>query len=91
MPSWSCRNLDPIAQVLVESARKLPQASMYEQGAGALDVVQAFYALRHYTPRASLLPPALNLTDEYAGPVGKQVKVVYGSGGGDFLRYRFLV
>lgn len=62
-------------QVLVESARKVTGgagAGVFEQGAGALDVVAAFHLLSSYTPRASLLPPTLNLTDPYMWPYSRQ-------------------
>lgn len=49
-------------------------AGVFEQGAGALDVVAAFHLLSRYTPRASLLPPSLDLTDAYMWPYNRQVR-----------------
>lgn len=72
----SCLHLLYQPQVLVESARKVTGgagAGVFEQGAGALDVVAAFHLLSSYTPRASLLPPTLNLTDPYMWPYSRQV------------------
>ncbi|CAN0170130.1 unnamed protein product, partial [Ectocarpus sp. 12 AP-2014] len=61
-----------IKQVLVESARRVKEAGVFEQGAGALDVAGAFVLLSRYTPRASLLPPQLDLTDPYMWPFSRQ-------------------
>lgn len=47
---------------------------MFEQGAGVLDVAGAFVLLSRYTPRASLLPPQLDLTDPYMWPFSRQVR-----------------
>ncbi|CAN0100548.1 unnamed protein product, partial [Ectocarpus sp. 8 AP-2014] len=61
-----------IKQVLTESARRVKEAGVFEQGAGALDVAGAFVLLSRYTPRASLLPPQLDLTDPYMWPFSRQ-------------------
>lgn len=58
--------------MLVESARKVNGAGVFEQGAGALDVVAAFDLLSRYTPSASLLPSTLDLTDPYMWPYNRQ-------------------
>lgn len=63
--------------MLVESARKVKGAGVFEQGAGALDVMGAFELLKRYTPRASLLPPILDLTDPYMWPFSRQVRVFF--------------
>lgn len=70
-PGVECRH----AQVLVESARRLPRAGMFEQGAGALQIVEAYHALRRYTPRASLIPPKLDFGEPYMWPYVYQVGV----------------
>eukprot|EP00752_Nemacystus_decipiens_P008224 g7354.t1 len=61
-----------IKQVLTESARRVREAGVFEQGAGVLDVVGAFELLKSYTPRATLLPPELDLTDPYMWPFSRQ-------------------
>ncbi|CAN0075207.1 unnamed protein product, partial [Ectocarpus sp. 4 AP-2014] len=61
-----------IKQVLTESARRVKEVGVFEQGAGALDVAEAFVLLSRYTPRASLLPPQLDLTDPYMWPFSRQ-------------------
>lgn len=61
-----------ISQVMVESARRVSEAGVFEQGAGELDVLAAFHLLSDYKPRASLLPPALDLTDPYMWPYNRQ-------------------
>ena len=51
-------------QVLTSSAQRLPgDAGIFEQGAGELDLVRAAEALMENTPRVTLLPAVLNLTD----------------------------
>ncbi|CAN0344963.1 unnamed protein product, partial [Ectocarpus fasciculatus] len=59
-------------QVLTESAHRVREAGVFEQGAGVLDVEGAFELLSRYTPRASLLPPQLDLTDPYMWPFSRQ-------------------
>ncbi|CAN0478148.1 unnamed protein product, partial [Hapterophycus canaliculatus] len=46
----------------------------FEQGAGVLDVAEAFRLLSSYTPRASFLPPELDFTDPYMWPFSRQVR-----------------
>ena len=60
-------------QVLTESARRVRGAGVFEQGAGALELIEAFQLLSRYTPRASFLPPSLDLTDPYMWPFSRQV------------------
>ena len=43
-------------QALMASARRLPGISMYEQGAGKLDLIKAHHVLSRYKPQASLSP-----------------------------------
>ncbi|CAM9343883.1 unnamed protein product [Discosporangium mesarthrocarpum] len=53
----------PTSKVLLESARRLSKPNIFEQGAGALDLMAAYKLLVEYSPRASLIPPTLDLTD----------------------------
>lgn len=48
---------------------------MFEQGAGALQIVEAYHALRRYKPRASLIPPKLDFEEPYMWPYAYQVSV----------------
>ena len=60
-------------QALVEGATRLPAVSMFEQGQGGLNVLGAAKVLSTYTPRASIVPAALNLTEcPYAWPFCRQ-------------------
>lgn len=43
-------------QALLASARRLPAANMFEQGAGKLDLLRAYQLLTSYKPQASLSP-----------------------------------
>lgn len=43
-------------QALINSARRLPGISMFEQGAGKLDLLQAFHFLQSYIPVVTLHP-----------------------------------
>lgn len=43
-------------QALLSSARRLPGIGMFEQGAGKLDLLRAFYFLQSYTPVVTLHP-----------------------------------
>ena len=52
-----------VKQALMASARRLPQISVFEQGAGKLDLVRAYQMLRSYRPQATLSPPYLDLTE----------------------------
>lgn len=49
-------------QALVESATRLPIASIFEQGAGNLNVYGAFEVLSVYQPRASIFPQHWDIT-----------------------------
>lgn len=62
---WAKGRASPAAvkQVLVESAQRFPSSNVFEQGAGQLNVTLAWELLEAYSPRASLLPPALDFTD----------------------------
>jgi membrane-bound transcription factor site-1 protease len=50
-------------QVLLAGARELSHANIFEQGAGKLDLIDSFEYLASYTPRATVFPAALDLTD----------------------------
>ena len=50
-------------QALITSARRLPNAPIFEQGAGKLDLVHAYQILRAYKPQASLYPNYLDMTE----------------------------
>lgn len=75
MPSDRRAMLNPASmkQALVEGAALLPGLNMFEQGQGKLDVLGAAKVLSTYTPRASIVPAALNLTQcPYAWPFCRQ-------------------
>ncbi|XP_057334911.1 membrane-bound transcription factor site-1 protease [Microplitis mediator] len=56
-------------QALLSSARRLPGIGMFEQGAGKLDLLRAFYFLRSYTPQVTLSPSYIDLTEcQYMWP-----------------------
>jgi membrane-bound transcription factor site-1 protease len=60
-------------QALVEGAVRLPQLNMHEQGNGRIDLPASQAILANYTPRASLIPPAIHLADcPYMWPHCKQ-------------------
>ncbi|PAA56411.1 hypothetical protein BOX15_Mlig029228g2 [Macrostomum lignano] len=52
-----------IKQALLASARRLPDANMFEQGHGKLDLLRAYQLLRAYKPQASLSPSYIDFTD----------------------------
>ena len=58
---WQLLNPAVIKQVLAESARKLRARSAYEQGSGTIDLLAAAQLITGYIPRASVLPPRLDL------------------------------
>jgi membrane-bound transcription factor site-1 protease len=49
-------------QVLIEGSHVLQQTPIFEQGMGRLDLMESYALLNKYKPRASFLPPALDLT-----------------------------
>jgi membrane-bound transcription factor site-1 protease len=60
-------------QALVEGAVRLPQLNMHEQGNGRINLPASQAILANYTPRASLIPPAIHLADcPYMWPHCKQ-------------------
>ncbi|XP_065570402.1 membrane-bound transcription factor site-1 protease-like isoform X2 [Artemia franciscana] len=52
-----------IKQTLLNSARRLPGVSMFEQGHGKLDLYRAYQYLMSYKPHASLSPSYIDLTE----------------------------
>eukprot|EP00887_Chlorella_sp_A99_P005260 scaffold1.g5260.t1 len=81
---WAVVNPASMKQALVEGAQRLPGLNMYEQGQGALDVPASRDVLLSYSPRASIVPAALNLTDcPYAWPFCRQARAslnIWGEG-----------
>uniref|UniRef100_A0A6B2KXI5 Uncharacterized protein n=1 Tax=Arcella intermedia TaxID=1963864 RepID=A0A6B2KXI5_9EUKA len=59
----SLLNPATIKQVLIEGAARIPDANIFEQGHGKLDLINSFQLLRSYTPKVSFSPPHLDLTD----------------------------
>ncbi|KAG5320863.1 MBTP1 protease, partial [Acromyrmex heyeri] len=56
-------------QALINSARRLPGISMFEQGAGKLDLLRAFHFLQSYIPIVTLHPSYIDLTEcQYMWP-----------------------
>lgn len=53
-----------LKQALVHTARRLPDPNLFEQGAGLMRLEAAAAYLRETPPRATLLPPELDLTAE---------------------------
>ena len=52
-----------IKQALMAGAKRVENANMYEQGAGALDLIASWKVLQNYSPQASLSPPYIDYTD----------------------------
>ena len=68
---WDILNPASMKQALVEGATRLEGSgdrSMYAQGAGKLNLVNAFEILRDYAPRASLVPGSLDFENEASCP-----------------------
>lgn len=60
-------------QALVEGAARLPDANMYEQGAGRVHLLESYEILKSYQPRASIFPSILDYTDcPYSWPFCRQ-------------------
>ncbi|GAM22251.1 hypothetical protein SAMD00019534_054260 [Acytostelium subglobosum LB1] len=51
-----------IKQVLLESARPIPEANIFEQGHGKLNLLEAYKSLSKYRPRASFSPTSVDFT-----------------------------
>ena len=50
-------------QLLMETATTLPDTSIFEQGAGSMNLLRALAATKRYEPHVSFFPPTLDLTD----------------------------
>lgn len=50
------RNFAALKQIIIASAEKLPKVSMFEQGAGLLDLTSAYAHARSFAPHVSLHP-----------------------------------
>jgi membrane-bound transcription factor site-1 protease len=50
-------------QALLASSERLPDLNIFEQGSGKMNVPAALEYLQAYTPRVTLFPEVLNLTD----------------------------
>ncbi|XP_055808006.1 subtilisin-like protease SBT6.1 [Solanum dulcamara] len=62
-----------VKQALVEGATKLSGPSLYEQGAGRVNLLESYEILKHYKPRASIFPSVLDYTDcPYSWPFCRQ-------------------
>ncbi|KXZ49150.1 hypothetical protein GPECTOR_23g78 [Gonium pectorale] len=70
---WSVLNPASMKQALVEGAVRLPNLNIFEQGSGRINLPNSMALLRSYTPRASVIPAALDLTDcPYMWPFCRQ-------------------
>ncbi|KAL3675240.1 hypothetical protein R1sor_025188 [Riccia sorocarpa] len=70
---WDVLNPASMKQALVEGATRLVGANMYEQGAGRLNLLKSYEILTSYTPRATIHPRTLDLTDcPYTWPFCRQ-------------------
>lgn len=68
-----------LKQALVEGARPIDGAHMFEQGAGAIDLIASKRIMEEYVPRASALPSTIDLADGYYWwPLSKQPLYRYG-------------
>lgn len=52
-----------VKQALISSAVRVPDANMFEQGHGKLDLIKAYRVLSAYTPHASASPSYIDLTE----------------------------
>lgn len=60
-------------QALIEGAVTIsPRISVFEQGAGKIDLMNSMEVLKNYKPRASAFPSELDLTTSYMWPFSKQ-------------------
>lgn len=60
---WSVLNPGSMKQALVTSATRLPNANIFEQGMGRMNLLRAAEFISNYQPHASAIPAALDLTD----------------------------
>lgn len=59
---WEILNPASMKQILHESAQVLPQANMYEQGAGKFNLLKAFELIQQYKPKVTFFPSKLDFT-----------------------------
>ncbi|XP_002164301.2 membrane-bound transcription factor site-1 protease isoform X1 [Hydra vulgaris] len=52
-----------VKQAIIESATRIPDANMFEQGHGKFDLIKAYKLLSKYKPHASVIPNYLDLTE----------------------------
>ena len=52
-----------VKQSLMHGAERLENANMFEQGAGALDLISTWKVMQHYSPQASLFPAYIDYND----------------------------
>ncbi|KAL2607535.1 hypothetical protein R1flu_026108 [Riccia fluitans] len=70
---WDILNPASMKQALVEGATRLVGPNMYEQGAGRLNLLKSYEVLTNYSPRATIHPRTLDLTDcPYTWPFCRQ-------------------
>ena len=74
-------NILRIRQALVETARKLDEATMFEQGAGLFDLDSAFEYFKNLArPKVSIFPSFLNMTDEEPYTYPYSLQPLYSTG-----------
>jgi membrane-bound transcription factor site-1 protease len=72
-------NPGSLKQALVEGAVRLPDLNMYEQGNGRINLPNSQKILASYSPRASIIPPAIDFTDcPYMWPYCTQPLYAFG-------------
>lgn len=72
-------NPGSLKQALVEGAVRLPDLNMYEQGNGRINLPASAQVLAAYSPRASIIPPAIDFTDcPYMWPYCTQPLYAFG-------------
>ncbi|GIL57416.1 hypothetical protein Vafri_12651 [Volvox africanus] len=70
---WELLNPASMKQALVEGAVRLNNLNIYEQGSGRINLPNSMAILQSYTPRASVIPARLDLTDcPYMWPFCRQ-------------------
>lgn len=52
-----------VKQALLASAKRIPDANMFEQGAGRLDLLGAYEELQNYVPKVTFYPSYIDFTD----------------------------
>ncbi|GIM13551.1 hypothetical protein Vretimale_16642 [Volvox reticuliferus] len=80
---WELLNPASMKQALVEGAVRLNNLNIYEQGNGRINLPNSMAILQSYTPRASVIPARLDLTDcPYMWPFCRQYLYAGTSGAG---------